>query len=100
MSSLRDTRIQAIERGGVRAQDQVATLAVTPSVITALEDFAATYGDLDRDLTSSQVAELEAAYDAAFDPLRDVGREVPTERGAPGIGCRQVRPVPVHPGES
>ncbi len=78
LSALRDTRVQAIERGAVRLQDNVATLAVTPSVIAALEELSAGYRQLDTGVTEAQLVELEAAYEAGFDPLRAAGQEVPS----------------------
>jgi class 3 adenylate cyclase len=77
LGSLRDTRVQAIERGAARIQAEVATIAVTPSVITAIEDLSNGYDDLDGDLSGRQLEELEAAYSAAFEPLQEIGRDVP-----------------------
>lgn len=79
LSALRDTRVQAIERGATRLQTSVATLAVTPSVVAALEELTEGYRELDGALEPAQVAELEAGYDAALEPLRAAGREVPTD---------------------
>jgi class 3 adenylate cyclase len=83
LEALRDTRVQAIERGAERVKSDVATLAVTPSVITALDELAAGYAAIDDELTASQLAELEALYDDAFEPLRAIGREVPTSSVLP-----------------
>ena len=83
LSALRDTRVEAIERGAARAQTDVETLAVTPSVITALEELAAAYVDSDVDLTAAESAELEAAYDIAFEPLREIGQDVPVSSVLP-----------------
>ena len=47
LSSLRDTRVQAIERGAARVQTSVSTLAVTPSVITAFDALTAGYAEVD-----------------------------------------------------
>ncbi len=77
LGSLRDTRVQVIERGAARIQAEVATIAVTPSVITAIEDLSNGYDDLDGDLSGGQLAELEAAYSAAFEPLQEIGQDVP-----------------------
>ncbi len=83
LSALRDTRVEAIERGATRVQAEVATLATTPSVITALEALAAGYGALDEGVTAQQLAELESAYEAAFEPLRAVGQDVPASAVLP-----------------
>ena len=89
LSALRDTRVQAIERGAARVQADVATLAVTPSVIAALEELSAGYRDLDGGVTASQLAELEAAYEVAFEPLRAVGQDVPPSAVLPASEAGQ-----------
>ena len=78
LSSLRDTRVQAIERGAAQVQSSVSTLAVTPSVITALETLSDGYADLEGAVSSEEVVGLEAAYERALEPLRATGLEVPT----------------------
>ena len=78
LSSLRDTRVQAIERGAAQVQSSVSTLAVTPSVITALETLSDGYADLEGAVSAEEVVELEAAYERALEPLRAAGLEVPT----------------------
>jgi class 3 adenylate cyclase len=78
LSALRDTRVQAIESSASRIRTEIGTLAVTPSVITALEDLSDGYGALDGALTAAQRAELESAYDEALDPLRESGLELAT----------------------
>ena len=83
LSALRSTRVEAIERGAARVQTDVETLAVTPSVITALEELAAAYVDIDVDLTAAESADLEAAYDVAFEPLREIGQDVPVSAVLP-----------------
>ncbi len=83
LSALRDTRVEAIERGATRAQAGVGTLAVTPSVITALEELSAGYGELESDITAQQLVELEAAYEVAFEPLRAIGQDVPVSAVLP-----------------
>lgn len=83
LSALRDTRAEAIERAAARAQASVTTLAVTPSVITALQELSTGYGELDVSLTEAQSAELEAAYDEAFELLRAAGLDVPPSAVVP-----------------
>ena len=89
LSALRDTRVQAIERGAVRTQTSVSTLAVTPSVITALEALSTGYAEADDALTPAQRAELELAYEEAFEPLREAGQDVPTSSVLPASGSGQ-----------
>lgn len=89
LSSLRDTRVQSIERGAGRVQDSVSMLAVTPSVVTAFEALSAGYTEVERSLTPAQLGELEARYDEALQPLRDAGQEVPTAALVPASGSGQ-----------
>ncbi len=89
LSVLRDTRVQSIERGAARVQDSVSTLAVTPSVVTAFEGLSAGYTDVDGSLTPAQLDELGAMYDAALEPLRDAGQDVPTASLLPASGSGQ-----------
>src|SRR6056297_130578 len=84
LSSLRDTRIQAIERGAESIRSEVGTLAVFPSVIEALDVLSDAYADIDEELTSQQTAELESFYDAAFAPLSEIGEDVPDRSVLPG----------------
>lgn len=78
LNAVRETRVQSIERGAVRVQAGVSTLAVTPSVVTAFEELSAGYTEVDASLTPAQLGELEAMYDEALQPLRDAGQEVPS----------------------
>jgi class 3 adenylate cyclase len=89
LSALRETRVQSIERGAVRVQAGVSTLAVTPSVVTAFEELSAGYDEVDASLTPAQLGELEAMYDEALQPLRDAGQEVPTASLVPASGSGQ-----------
>ena len=89
LSSLRDTRVQAIERGAARVQTLVSTLAVTPSVISAFDALTAGYAEVDAGLSADEVAELEAAYDKALEPLREAGLDVPTASLVPASGSGQ-----------
>ncbi len=83
LSALRDTRVQAIERGAARVQADVTTLAVTPSVITALRELSGGYAELDAGVADGQLAELEAAYEAAFETLRAAGLDAPPSAVVP-----------------
>lgn len=66
--TLRDSRVQTLERGAERLQADVSNLAVTPSVIAALEELSAGYLALDtEDLIES--ADLVAAYEDVVEPL-------------------------------
>ncbi len=78
LSALRDTRVQAIERGASRVQTEISMLAVTPSVITALDELRTGFDDTDDELSGPQLSELEAAYDEALEPLAAVGQVVPS----------------------
>lgn len=89
LNALRDTRAQSIERGAVRVQSSVSTLAVTPSVVTAFEELFAGYADADTALTRAQLDDLEAMYDEALQPLRDAGQDVPTASLVPTSGSGQ-----------
>ncbi len=89
LESLRDTRVQSIERGAARVQASVSTLAVIPSVVTAFDELAAGYVDVDDALTNEQFVELEAAYDRALQPLRDAGQDVPAQSLVPASGSGQ-----------
>lgn len=82
LTTLRDTRIQAIERGAARLQTEISTLAVTPSVITALEEFAERYRQLDVGQDIETSANLLAAYQEALGPMdeADVAELVPDSR--------------------
>ncbi len=86
LSSLRDTRVQAIERGAARVQTSVSTLAVTPSVITAFDALTAGYAEVDGGLSPDEVAELEAAYVKALEPLREAGLDIPPQSLVPASG--------------
>ncbi len=89
LSSLRDTRVQAIERGAERVQSSVSTLAVTPSVITAFDALSDGYADVEDALSAEELAELEAAYDIALEPLRESGQDVSTSALLPESGSGQ-----------
>ena len=78
LEALLQARVETIELGAERVQQDIATLAAAPSVAAALEALSSGYADLGTELTADQVAELEAAYDAALEPLRELGEDVPT----------------------
>ena len=84
--ALRDTRIQAFERGFARTQSVVSTLAANPSVVDALVELSAEYGALDEDITAEQIAGLEAIYEAeALPPFVAAGVDFgPTSDLVPG----------------
>jgi class 3 adenylate cyclase len=83
LEALRDTRVQAIERGADRLQSEVATLAVTPSVIAALDALAAGFSDFEDELDPNQLQQLEELYDVGFEPLREVGQDIPVSSVLP-----------------
>lgn len=84
LSVVRDTRVEAIERGAARLEAESATLAATPSVRAALEALSAGYAELDGDLTASQSTAVESAYEAAFEALRATGGDdVPAGSAVP-----------------
>ena len=89
LGALRDTRVESIERGAVRVQSAVSTLAVTPSVVTAFEELSAGYAEVDDSLTPEQLVELETAYGVALQPLRDAGQDVPAGALVPDSGSGQ-----------
>lgn len=78
LDALLQARVETIELGAERIQQDIATLAAAPSVAAALEALSSGYSGLGTELTEDQVAELEAAYDAALEPLRELGEDVPT----------------------
>ena len=89
LGALRDTRVESIERGAVRVQSAVSTLAVTPSVVTAFEELSVGYAEVDDSLTPEQLVELETAYGVALQPLRDAGQDVPAGALVPDSGSGQ-----------
>ena len=89
LDALRDTRVQAIERGAARVQASASSLAVTPTVITAFDALSEGYVEADDAISAEQVAQLEAAYDRALEPLRQAGQDVPTRSLLPSSGSGQ-----------
>lgn len=89
LNALRDTRVQAIEDGAERVQASVSTIALTPSVISAVEEFSSAFADIDEVIPPAQSAQLAAAYDAALDPLRAEGVEIDTEAVLPQSAAGQ-----------
>jgi class 3 adenylate cyclase len=77
LEGLLAVRSEAIEGGAERTRNDIATIAGAPSVAAALEALSAGYAELGSELTDEQLAELEAAYEAALAPLREVGQDVP-----------------------
>jgi hypothetical protein len=86
LDAVRDTRVQAIERGTAQVQASASSLAATPTVITAFDELSEGYVEADDALSAEQVAELEAAYDRALEPLRQAGQDVPTRSLLPSSG--------------
>jgi class 3 adenylate cyclase len=78
LTTLRDARVESIERGARGLQTDVSMLALTPSVIAATEQFAAAFGDLadesDPGDPSGSLG-LDEAYDAVLESL-DIDVEV------------------------
>jgi len=77
LSTLRDTRVQAFERGFSRLQAEVSILASTPSVGAALTDLSAGYDELDGTVSDAQLRELEALYETeVLPPFVAAGAEI------------------------
>jgi len=66
--ALRDTRVEAVERGFAGLQANVSTLAANPSVVNALVEMSAEYRLLDQDITAGQSAALETIYESEVLP--------------------------------
>lgn len=85
MTSIRDTRAQALEIGAERIQSRVSTLAADASVVDALIDLSAEFGALDEDITSDQVDELTALYDTeVLPPFVEAGADIDASSLLPG----------------
>ncbi len=83
--AVRDTRVQALEIGMARFQSRVSTMAVNPSVVAALTDLTAAYGQLDEDLSAGQVARLAEIYDAeVLPPFTAAGVDISSTDLVPG----------------
>lgn len=75
--ALRDTRVEAIERGFSDLQGNVSVLAANPSIVNALVELSAEYRRLDDDITDEQSAALEEIYESeALPPFRAAGVDV------------------------
>jgi class 3 adenylate cyclase len=66
--ALRDTRIDAFERGFARLNATVSILATNPSVVDALVELSAEYRLIDEDITDEQTVALESLYESEVLP--------------------------------
>lgn len=77
--ALRDSRVEAVERGFGRLQANVSVLAANPSVVDALSELANEYSQLDDDITDAQAEALEALYaEEVLAPFLAAGADVPS----------------------
>jgi len=85
LMAVRDTRVQALEIGMERLQSRVSALAVNPSVVAALTDLSAAYGELDEDITPDQVAGLTDLYQTELlPPFVEAGVDLDPAELVPG----------------
>lgn len=85
ITSVRDTRIQALDVGMERFQSRVATLAANPSVVRALADLSEEYAELDDEITPEQVDQLAAIYDTELlPPFVEAGVDITATDLLPG----------------
>ena len=99
---LRDSRIEAIERGVARAKSAVSTMATSPTVVAALIGLTAEYARLDQDIASEQIGELETLYEAeVLPPFIEAGVDLPPVRefvpGSPAGRYLQLKYIAENP---
>lgn len=77
LTSVRDTRVQAVEIGVERLQSRVSALALNTSVADALTELSSEFAELDEDITSEQVDDLTTIYNTeALPPFVAAGVDI------------------------
>lgn len=85
LTSVRDTRVQALEIGAERLQSRVSALALNPSVADALTELSIEFAELNEDITSEQVDDLTTIYDnEALPPFVAAGVNIDAAELVPG----------------
>ncbi len=78
LTVVRDERVEALETGIGRVRSRVSALAANPSVVAALDDLSTEFRQLDDEVTSQDIDDLVAVYDAEFlPPFVDAGVDLP-----------------------